>query len=86
MNIANIERIKDLRDFDNPCYAVKIQGKYIIVYFKKHRRFYNKIFSLWQDKAMELASLKRKIQECKNKAEKEIEFNKLLTISFFIGD
>ena len=85
MLLSKIERIKDIEDPYIPCYAIKINDKYYLVYKNKHKRLYYKIFRLWEKEAMRYNGLKAIIKKCEDPEQKKVDFEELLKISYFIG-
>ena len=85
MNFNKVQRIKSLEDQDILCYAVKINNKYILIYFKSHPIIYTKLTNLFLSKSMKYASLKREIQILDDVTLKENKFTELSALRYFIG-
>lgn len=85
MNLSKLKRLKNLEDNDIPTYAILIHNNYILIPKVKYPRIFRKLEMIYEEKAMEYASLKRSIKQCVDVKTKEEMFNNLLKIKYTIG-
>lgn len=85
MTFNKVQRIKSLEDQDILCYAVRINNKYMLVYFKNHPIIYTKLTNLLFSKSMKYASLKKEIEILDDVILKENKFTELSALRYFIG-
>ena len=86
MKLSKVQRIKNLDDVDIPTFAIKVNNKYILVYRDCYPKIYRKLEQIYEDTAFKYIRLKNVIKNTENTKEKEDLFEKLLTISDFIGN